>query len=134
MVYIVWIGLTLLTIPMFSMAWQAKEPAPTEDQGVIFGAFETPPDATIEQTSFYADVVGRDVCQGAGGGRRFSTHVSRFADSAAWCSSRGANGSGPFSKSCREAQAMVNSIPGIHGFSWSRRRRCRRAAKIFRSI
>ena len=58
MVYTVWIGLTLLTIPMFSMAWQAKEPAPAEDQGVIFGVVETPPDSTIEQTSFYADLAG----------------------------------------------------------------------------
>ncbi|MGP8052334.1 MAG: efflux RND transporter permease subunit [Limisphaerales bacterium] len=58
MVYTVWVGLTLLTIPMFRMAWQAKEPAPAEDQGVIFGVVETPPDSTIEQTSFYADLAG----------------------------------------------------------------------------
>ncbi len=55
LVYAVWIGLTLLTIPMFKMAWQAKEPAPAEDQGVIFGVVETPPDSTIDQTSYYAD-------------------------------------------------------------------------------
>ena len=59
MIYTIWIGLSLLTIPMFKMAWQAKEPAPTEDQGVIFGVVETPPNATIFQTSFYADVAGR---------------------------------------------------------------------------
>ena len=59
LIYTVWIGLTLLTVPMFKMAWQAKEPAPAEDQGVIFGVVETPPDSTIEQTSFYADVAGR---------------------------------------------------------------------------
>ncbi len=59
MIYTVWIGLTLLTIPMFKMAWQAKEPAPAEDQGVVFGVVETPPDSTIEQTSFYADLAGR---------------------------------------------------------------------------
>ena len=58
LVYTVWIGLSLLTIPMFQMAWRAKEPAPTEDQGVIFGQVETPADATIDQTSFYADVAG----------------------------------------------------------------------------
>jgi multidrug efflux pump len=58
MVYTIWIGLSLLTIPMFKMAWQAKEPAPAEDQGVIFGVVETPPDSTIEQTSFYADLAG----------------------------------------------------------------------------
>ena len=59
MVYAVWIGLTLLIIPMFQMAWAAKEPAPAEDQSVIFGALDTPPDATIDQTSFYADAAGR---------------------------------------------------------------------------
>ena len=59
MVYAVWIGLMLLTIPMFQMAWQAKEAAPTEDQGVIFGVVETPPDATIEQVTYYADVAER---------------------------------------------------------------------------
>ncbi|MDR3459246.1 MAG: efflux RND transporter permease subunit [Verrucomicrobiae bacterium] len=59
LVYVIWIGLSLLTIPMGLMAWKAKEAAPTEDQGVIFGVVETPPDATIEQTSFYADVAGQ---------------------------------------------------------------------------
>ena len=55
MVYTIWIGLTLLLVPMFMMAWKAKELAPEEDQGVLFGAFETPPDATIEQVQYYAD-------------------------------------------------------------------------------
>jgi multidrug efflux pump len=59
MVYTIWIGLSLLLLPMFQMSWQAKEAAPSEDQGVIFGIVETPPDATIEQSSFYADVAGR---------------------------------------------------------------------------
>jgi len=60
MVYTVWIGLMLLIVPMFQMAWSAKEPAPSEDQGVIFGQMETPADATIDQDAFYADVAGRD--------------------------------------------------------------------------
>jgi multidrug efflux pump len=59
MVYTVWIALTLLTGVMFIMTWRGKELAPTEDQGVIFGVVETPPDSTIEQTSFYSDVAGR---------------------------------------------------------------------------
>ena len=59
LVYTIWIGLTLLTYPMFKMAWQGKEAAPMEDQGVVFGVVETPPDATIEQVSYYADVAGR---------------------------------------------------------------------------
>ena len=59
LIYTMWIGLTLITYPMFKMAWAAKEPAPQEDQGVIFGALETPPDSTIDQTAYYADVAGR---------------------------------------------------------------------------
>ena len=59
LVYTVWIGLSLLVLPMGWMAWSAKEGAPSEDQGVVFGVVETPPDATIEQVSYYADEAGR---------------------------------------------------------------------------
>lgn len=59
LVYAVWIGLSLLMIPMFMMAWKSKEAAPREDQSVIFGQLETPADSTIDQTAFYADAAGR---------------------------------------------------------------------------
>lgn len=52
-VYVVWVGLSLLAIPMFLMA--PKELAPTEDQGIIFGIVEAPADASIDQTSFYTE-------------------------------------------------------------------------------
>jgi multidrug efflux pump len=48
-VYLVWILLGLATIPMFAMS--AKELAPTEDQGVIFGIVNAAADATLDQTS-----------------------------------------------------------------------------------
>ncbi len=51
-VYLVWFVITLLTIPMYSMS--AKELAPTEDQGVIFGIIEAPANSTLEQTVSYA--------------------------------------------------------------------------------
>jgi multidrug efflux pump len=54
-IYIVWIALSLLAIPMYMMS--ANELAPTEDQGVVFGILDGPADASIEQTSFYADEV-----------------------------------------------------------------------------
>jgi multidrug efflux pump len=57
-VYIVWIVLSLLSIPMFILA--SKELAPTEDQGIILGIVETPADATIDQTSFYTDAINRE--------------------------------------------------------------------------
>lgn len=50
-VYAIWIGLSLLTIPMFILA--AKELAPAEDQGVIFGIVEADAKSTIDQTTFY---------------------------------------------------------------------------------
>jgi multidrug efflux pump len=51
-VYIVWIVVSLLTIPMFRMS--ARELAPTEDQGVIFGIMDASANSTIDQTSRYA--------------------------------------------------------------------------------
>jgi multidrug efflux pump len=55
MVYIVWICLSLLAIPLYKMS--PNELAPTEDQGVVFGIVEGPANSTIELTSFYADAV-----------------------------------------------------------------------------
>jgi multidrug efflux pump len=48
-VYTVWLLLGLATIPMFMMS--ARELAPTEDQGVIFGIVDAAANATIDQTS-----------------------------------------------------------------------------------
>ena len=54
-VYIVWIGLSLLSIPLFMMA--PKELAPAEDQGFTFGIVDAAADATIDQTVFYTEEV-----------------------------------------------------------------------------
>jgi multidrug efflux pump len=59
-VYLVWLGLSLLTIPAFYMAWQAKELAPAEDQGFIMAMLEAPADASIDQKAFYGDAVSRE--------------------------------------------------------------------------
>jgi multidrug efflux pump len=56
-VYVVWIVVSLLTIPMFTMS--PKELAPTEDQGVIFGIIESAADSTLDQNSRYAAAVNR---------------------------------------------------------------------------
>ncbi len=56
-VYLVWIVICLLTIPMFRMS--ARELAPTEDQGVIFGILDAPANATLDQTSFFAAAANR---------------------------------------------------------------------------
>jgi multidrug efflux pump len=52
-VYVVWVCLSLLSVPMFLMA--PRELAPTEDQGFILGIVGASADATIDQTSFYAE-------------------------------------------------------------------------------
>ena len=51
-VFIIWIVITLLCVPMFIMS--AKELAPTEDQGIIFGIVDGSGNATIETASRYA--------------------------------------------------------------------------------
>ncbi len=47
-VYLLWAALGLVTIPMYVMS--AKELAPSEDQGVIFGIVDAAANATLDQT------------------------------------------------------------------------------------
>jgi multidrug efflux pump len=56
-VYMVWIVLSLLAIPMFIMS--PVELAPSEDQGVIFGIIDAAANATLDQTSQSAAAVNR---------------------------------------------------------------------------
>ncbi|MBK8482689.1 MAG: efflux RND transporter permease subunit [Proteobacteria bacterium] len=56
-VYVLWAGISLLTIPMFKMS--AAELAPTEDQGVVFGLLEASANATLDQTSRFAAAANR---------------------------------------------------------------------------
>jgi multidrug efflux pump len=48
-VYTVWVVLSLLVVPLFTMS--PGELAPAEDQGGIFGALEVPANATLEQVT-----------------------------------------------------------------------------------
>ena len=57
LIYAIWIGLSLLAVIMFSMAWQSKELAPMEDQGFILSFVQGAADATIDQTTFYTEEV-----------------------------------------------------------------------------
>jgi multidrug efflux pump len=56
-VYIVWGVLTLAAIPMY--LFSPAELAPNEDQGVVFGALDVPPNATLEQLTPYTEQVGQ---------------------------------------------------------------------------
>ncbi|HOX57816.1 MAG TPA: efflux RND transporter permease subunit [Candidatus Paceibacterota bacterium] len=54
-VYVVWLVLSLLTIPLFVLA--PKELAPAEDQGFLLNIVEAAADATIDQTTHYTEAV-----------------------------------------------------------------------------
>ncbi len=56
-VYAVWIMASLATVPMFIMS--AKELAPMEDQGVIFGILDSSANSTLDQNSFFSAEVNR---------------------------------------------------------------------------
>jgi multidrug efflux pump len=56
-IYTIWIVVSLLTIPLFTMS--AKELAPTEDQGVIFGIIDAAANSTLDQNSRFAAAVNR---------------------------------------------------------------------------
>jgi multidrug efflux pump len=54
-VYIVWIALSILIIPMY--LFSGAELAPVEDQGVVFTSLDVPPNATLEQVDGYSTQV-----------------------------------------------------------------------------
>ncbi len=54
-VYMVWITLTLLIVPLYMFSGQ--ELAPNEDQGVVFGAIDVPANATLEQLTPFTNQV-----------------------------------------------------------------------------
>ena len=56
-VFAVWIVVSLLAVPMFIMS--AKELAPLEDQGVIFGILDASANSTLDQNSLFAAEVNR---------------------------------------------------------------------------
>jgi multidrug efflux pump len=60
-VYVFWIGLSVVGALMFSMAWKSKELAPMEDQGFILSYVQGAADATIDQTTFYTEEVNRQM-------------------------------------------------------------------------
>lgn len=55
LVYAVWITLTILIVPLYMFS--PAELAPNEDQGVVFGAIDVPPNATLEQLTPYTKQV-----------------------------------------------------------------------------
>ena len=58
-IYGVWGALTLLVVVMFSMS--AKELAPAEDQGIVFGVVNTPANSTLDQVLQSTREINRSV-------------------------------------------------------------------------
>jgi multidrug efflux pump len=56
-VYVVWVVVSLAAVPMYVMS--AKELAPLEDQGVLFGILDASANSTLDQNSFFAAEVNR---------------------------------------------------------------------------
>jgi multidrug efflux pump len=56
-VYAAWVVLTLLIVPMYMFS--PSELAPIEDQGVVFGAIDVPPNATLEQIVPYTEAINK---------------------------------------------------------------------------
>jgi len=112
-VYIIWITLSLLAIPMYMFA--SKELAPTEDQGFLFGAVQTDANATIDQMSFYADAVNKKMMSIPEEDRTFQ--ITSLGQSIGGLVFK------PWGERKRtvfqiqpEIQAMVNSVPGVRSY------------------
>lgn len=56
-VYTVWLVISFLAVPMFVMS--AKELAPMEDQGVIFGIMDSAANSTIDQNAHFSKAVDK---------------------------------------------------------------------------
>jgi multidrug efflux pump len=112
-VYIVWIVLSLLTVPLYMLA--NKELAPTEDQGFMFGAVQFDANATIDQRSYYADEVNKLMMSVPEKDRTFQlTSLNQ---------SIGGLVLKPWDERKRtafqiqpEIQAKVNSVPGVKAY------------------
>jgi multidrug efflux pump len=112
-VYIVWIVLSLLAIPMFVMA--PKELAPTEDQGFVMGIVEAAADATIDQTMFYTEAVNREVMNVPEAAETFQITFPDNAFSGLVLKPWGERKRTVF-QIAPEVQQKVSSIPGIRTF------------------
>ena len=112
-VYIIWVSLSLLTIPMFMNS--VKELAPAEDQGVIFGIVEGGADATIDQTAFYADAVNEQFEKIPEQEHTFQLTMPNSGFSGMVLKPWGERKRNAF-QILPQVQAQVNTVPGIRLF------------------
>ena len=111
-VYVIWIGLTILAVLMFNMAWQAKELAPPEDQGFTLGLVEAAADATIDQTTFYTEALNKKLMSVPETDRTFQLTFPDGGISGMVLKPWGERKRTVF-QIIPEVQAQVNTIPGV---------------------
>ena len=111
-VYVIWIGLTILAVLMFNMAWQSKELAPAEDQGFTLGLVEAAADATIDQTTFYTDALNKKLMSVPETDRTFQLTFPDGGISGMVLKPWGQRKRTVF-QIIPEVQAQVNTIPGV---------------------
>jgi len=112
-VYIIWIVLSLLTIPLYMFS--NKELAPTEDQGFVFGAVQFDANATIDQRSFYADEVNKMMMSVPEKDRTFQLTSLDQSIGGLVLKPWGQRKRTTF-QILPEVQAKVNSVPGVKAY------------------
>ncbi len=113
-VYIVWIALSVMAVPLFMFA--SKELAPTEDQGFILCAVEAPADATIDQTVFYTDALNRKLLSVPEAERTFQLTMPDNGIAGLVLKPWGERKRTVFQIQ-PQVQASVNTIPGIRTYA-----------------
>jgi multidrug efflux pump len=112
-VYIIWIVLSVLTVPLYMFA--NKELAPTEDQGFLFGAVQFDANATIDQRSHYADEVNKLLMTVPEKDRTFQLTSLDQSISGLVLKPWGERKRTTFQMQ-PDIQAKVNSVPGVKAF------------------
>jgi len=113
-IYLAWGVVSVLAVLMYSQS--AKELAPTEDQGVIFGILNTPSNSTLDQLTLSTRAVNKDAMSFPES--QFTFQIT-FPNGGFW-----GVGLKPWDERKRsafevlpEVQAKVSAIPGIQSFA-----------------
>ncbi len=115
-IYVIWISLSLLAIPLFSMSWSSKDLAPAEDQGFVLAIAEAPGDATIDQTTFYTDALNRELLSEPEAVQSFQITMPDNGIAGLVLKPWGVRKRTVF-QIVPEVQAKVSRIPGIRTFA-----------------
>jgi multidrug efflux pump len=109
-VYVIWIGLSLLSVPLFMFS--SKDLAPPEDQGVMMTIVEAAADATIDQTVHYTDAIGKELLSTPEAERSFQITMPDQGFGGLVLKPWGERNRKVFAV-IPEVQAKVNKVPGV---------------------